>query len=59
MGSELGELFHDLWDEVTSLHMYWAEYVALYASGKARVAMLNRSASGFFWIVDKVLWEHI
>jgi hypothetical protein len=59
MGLKVGELFHDLWDEVASLHMYWAEYVELYARGAERVAMLNRSASSFFWIVEKVLWEHM
>ena len=58
MGPEVGELFADLWDEVTSLHLYWSEFVELYARGEDRVHLLNQSASGFFWIVEKILPDY-
>lgn len=59
MGRDLGGLFHDLWEEVSALHMYWGEFVELYGSGQERIDLLNRSASGFFWITHKVMLEYV
>lgn len=59
MGNPLGELFFYLSDEVSALHMYWSEYMELYGKSEERVALLNHSASGFFWIVQKVLIEYV
>jgi len=57
MGQETGERFYDLWQDVSALHVYWAEYVVLFGTHEKRVDLLNRVASGFAWMLDTMMWE--
>jgi hypothetical protein len=57
MGRELGSLFNALSDEVTWLHIRWAEYTELYGTKASRIDLLNRTAPLFFKIVQDSLLE--
>ena len=57
MGEELGERFYDLWQDISWLHMHWAEYVVLFGSNPERIDLLNRAASGFAYMLDGMMWE--
>jgi len=57
MGEELGGLFYALWNEVSWLHMKWAEYVELFGSKPSRIALMNQSASHFFYVVQTCMFE--
>lgn len=64
MGEDLGSLFQELWNEVAWLNLKWNEYLVLFGhddpnKGKSRIGLLNKSASTFFGIVQKALWENI
>ena len=59
MGEPLGALFHSLWQELAWLFRKWDNYVALFGSKPSRVDLLNKSAPGFFRIVQDALWEGI
>ena len=52
MGSDLGEVFHQLMQEAAWLHLKWNEYIALFANA-TRVNQLNRAAPGFFRMVEE------
>lgn len=59
MGEPLGALFHSLWQDVAWLYRKWDNYVQLYGSKASRVDLLNRSAPGFFRVVQDAVWEGI
>jgi len=52
MGSDLGDVFHQLMQEAAWLHLKWNEYVALFANAH-KVHQLNRAAPGFFRMVEE------
>lgn len=57
LGDELGNLYHELWNEVGQLHLKWNEYVELFGTDPSRIELLNNSASLFFRTVQESLWE--
>lgn len=57
MGAELGELYSELWQQLTWLHRKWGEYVALYGTNAERLELLNSTAPAFFRTVQDCLWE--
>jgi hypothetical protein len=57
MGPDLGLQFAGLWQEVVYAHIKWAEFMELYGSNAARVELLNRTAPGFFAMLQGVLFE--
>jgi hypothetical protein len=59
MGNDLGEAYYELWQDVIRLHIEWKEYVELYGTKPSRIDMLNETASQFFYIVEKSLWNTI
>lgn len=59
MGNDLGEVYYELWQDVNTLHIEWKEYVELYGTTPSRIDMLNETASQFFYIVEKSLWNTI
>ena len=59
LGSALGSLFHELWNEVAWLYMKWEEYVELFGKTPTRIDLLNQSAPVFFKIVQDSLWEDV
>ncbi len=57
MGSDLGALFHALWNELAWLYAKWEEYVELFGTKPSRLDLLNRAAGYFFRVVQDSLWE--
>ncbi len=57
LGDELGNLYHELWNEVAELHLKWGEYVELFGTSPSRIELLNNSASLFFRTIQGSLWE--
>jgi len=59
MGTELGELYSALWQEIAVIHSKWAEYVALFGTSPERIELLNKVAPRFFRGIQDSLWEDI
>jgi len=59
MGSQLGEVYHALWNEVGWVHAKWQQFRQLYAHSPACIELLNDVAGHFFGIVQDVLWEDV
>jgi hypothetical protein len=57
MGEPLGILYNALWQDVAWLYREWQEYVMLFGTKPTRVELLNKTAPGFFRIVQDSLWE--
>jgi hypothetical protein len=57
LGSELGQAFHQLQNDLVWLHMKWGQYRTLYGTSPQRVEMLNEAAPLLFRIVEDVLWD--
>lgn len=57
MGSDLGPVYHRLWNELAWLHVKWDQYVQLFGSKPERIDLLNGAAATFFRIVQDTLWE--
>ena len=52
MGFDLGQVFHHLMQEVAFLHLKWNEYRNLFDVSPEQMALLNRAAPGFFWLIE-------
>jgi len=59
MGPELGKIFHRLWNECAWLHWKWGGYVELFGTAPERIALLNRAAPSFFFVVQDSLWNDV
>lgn len=59
LGAPLGEMMHDLYNEVVWVHAKWVEYRELFGTNEERLALLNESASWTFFIVQRVLIDDI
>jgi hypothetical protein len=57
MGRKLGRFYSLLVDECTFLHLQWSEFNELFGTNPDRIEVLNRSAPGFFRMVQDRLWE--
>jgi hypothetical protein len=59
MGIELAEVFSKFFHECAGLHAKWNECIALFGTNQGRIDILNSAASGFFGMVQRVLWEDV
>jgi hypothetical protein len=57
MGSDLGAIYSELWQEVGRMFSNWQEYVSLYGTNPERIELLNNAAGHFFRTVQDGLWE--
>lgn len=57
MGEELGALCHELDNDLAWLHHKWLEFKELYLRGPERIDLLNKSASNFFYFLQKLMYE--
>lgn len=51
----LGELYYELRNNVTALHLNWQNYRVLYGVSPERIGLLNWAASLFFRLLDDIL----
>jgi len=58
MGTQLGELHFELWNEVTWIHLKWKDFRALFAT-RETVELLNQVAPDFFDHLNSILWEDV
>lgn len=59
MGDDLGLIFWRLFNECAWLHVKWREYVRLFGVDEARIELLNKTAPGFFRLVEDSLFEDV
>ena len=59
LGSALGLLYNELWNEVGWLYLKWANYVELFGTNPTRIDLLNKSAPVFFRIIQDTLFEDV
>lgn len=57
MGSNLGAIYSELWQEVGRMFSNWQEYVSLFGTSPERIELLNNAAGHFFRTVQDGLWE--
>jgi hypothetical protein len=57
MGSDLGEVYHYLWQEIAFVHQKWDEYVELFGTKPSRIDLMNEAAPAFFRMIQDSLWE--
>ncbi|HEY9713622.1 MAG TPA: hypothetical protein V6C72_09135 [Chroococcales cyanobacterium] len=57
MGETLGKQYSALFHELTALHLYWKEFLELFATNDKRIERLNKSASGFFQMLQEQQFE--
>jgi len=57
MGSDLGQLCHELRNEVNWLRHKWAEFQELFDRGAERIELLNTVASNFFYLLQSLFFE--
>ncbi len=58
-GPQLGALFAELWQELTWLSLVWNEFRALFAESPEQIQVLNQRTAGFFFMLQKLMWETI
>ena len=59
LGSELGQVYHALQNELIWLYAKWLEYRKLYATSPERVTLLNSAGPFLFRVVQDVLWDDV
>jgi hypothetical protein len=59
LGTEFGQVYHALYNEVCWLYMKWHEYRELYATSPERLELLNNAGPFFFRVVHDVLWDDV
>lgn len=57
LGEPLGRQYTALNSEVTLLHHYWKEYVALFGTNQKRIDRMNQAAPGFFRMLQSELFQ--
>jgi hypothetical protein len=57
MGDVLGKQYSVLFNEVTALHFYWQEFIQSFGTNDERINRLNRSAPGFFAMLQNQQFE--
>lgn len=57
MGETLGKQYTVLFHEVSALHLYWKEFLELFGTNDKRIDRLNRSAPGFFRMLQEQQFE--
>lgn len=59
MGTELGEVYSALWQELARLHDKWLQYVTLFGTNPERIKLLNTVAPRITYTIQKSLWQDI
>ena len=54
-----GEMFAELMQDAARLHQKWNEFMALFAASEGQIAVLNKAAPGFFYLVQDAWWDNI
>jgi hypothetical protein len=57
MGEALGKQYTVMFHEVAALHRYWKEFLELFGTNDKRIERLNRSAPGFFRMLQEQQFE--
>jgi hypothetical protein len=57
LGETMGKQYTALNREVTILHLYWKEYLELFGTNDKRIERLNKSAPGFFRMLQDELFQ--
>nr|WP_233475441.1 hypothetical protein [Bradyrhizobium brasilense] len=58
MGEALGSQYSALWQELSVLYLYWAEYKELFGTKPSRIDLLNQAAPAFFHMLQEELWDN-
>ena len=59
MGETLGSIRYELNNQVVLLHIRWITYRELFGTSPETVALLNATASAFFYDVERIMWEDV
>ena len=59
MGAHAGEVFAELMQDASRLHLKWNEFLQLYAVSPTQIDTLNKAAPGFFYLVSEAWWDGI
>jgi hypothetical protein len=59
MGEALGTVYYRLYGQCVWLHMKWREYALLFTEGEDTIDLLNKSAPGFFHVVQETLFRDV
>ncbi len=59
MPKQLGELYYELRNQLVLLHLKWNDYRSLYADGLETINLLNEAAPGFFYNLQRMMWEDV
>jgi hypothetical protein len=57
MGEVLGSQFAALWQEIAYAHLKSNEFIELFGTDRSRIDLMNKTASGFFHMLQRALWE--
>jgi len=57
LGPKLGPVYDAIYNEVVWLHVKWKQYVQLFGTNPERIDLLNQSASYFFRVIERTLWQ--
>ena len=57
MGEALGIQYTALFQEFASLNLYWKEFLELFATNDKRITRMNKSAPGFFQMLQEQQFE--
>jgi hypothetical protein len=57
MGETLGKQYTALHNEVAILRLYWMEFLELFGTNEKRIERLNKSAPGFFRMLQDELFQ--
>jgi hypothetical protein len=57
MGETLGKQYSVLFREVAALHLYWSEFLELFATNDKRIERLNQAAPTFFQMLQEQQFE--
>jgi hypothetical protein len=57
MGETLGKQYSALFHEFASLNLYWKEFLELFGTNDKRIERLNKSAPGFFQMLQEQQFE--
>jgi len=56
---KVGELYYELWNNITTLHLNWQNYRILFGTSPERIDLLNWAAGSFFGMLDDILRHEV
>lgn len=59
LGSEVGPVYHALYEDWAWLQVKWQEYIALFGTNERRIEIMNSAAPLSFRVMQDALWENI